>query len=181
MFVRIRTAVNVSEASRLTLMMPSSTTNYRIVDLITTMFITVFTKVYRIIKIRKAYEEEGITGVVKEVNYIAFSIIREAYRKAGIEIKDIIEINFTELVKARYIDEKTALHLTTLYMAIEADLENLEEASENEINEILSAIVENISEMENILIYSKQYTTERKHSYREEQVSTYVTGSITYM
>lgn len=174
--------VGLSEISRITPMAYSSAVvSYKIVDLITTMFVKVFTIAYRVIRIYKAYEEGGMFGVIREVNSIISSAFKEACRRAGIKVKEVKEVNFTKLVKAKYIDERTALYLTTLYMAIEADLENLEEASEKEVNKILDAITRNITELENVLIYSEQYTTGMKSLYQEEQASTYVTGSVTYM
>jgi len=75
-----------------------------------------------------AYERGGADEVHKFVVNLVSSILKEVYSRHGLAFDG--EISFSRLVDAGVIDEDTAVYLTTLYMAVEGLLEELEEAED---------------------------------------------------
>jgi len=75
-----------------------------------------------------AYERGGANGVHKFIVNLVSTILREVYGRYGLTFDG--EISFSRLVDAGVIDEDTAVYLTTVYMAVEGLLEELEEAED---------------------------------------------------
>ena len=97
-------------------------------------------------KLSHTYERKGGPSVASVVNDIIMRSLKYAYKRAGIS-EEPTEVCFDKLAKAGYIDPQTALYLTTLYMALENEIDDLEEAGNSEAKKILDKVSDKIAEI----------------------------------
>jgi len=76
----------------------------------------------------RSLREGGADEVHKFAVNLVSSILKEVYSRRGLAFNG--RISFSKLADAEVIDEDTAVYLTTLYMAVEGLLEELEEAED---------------------------------------------------